>query len=129
MKKFLIVAGVGLLSACNSNEPEPVAIEEETVMVEEDAPSMAGTYDGTTEEGGTWTSVLNEDGTYEDTTNGGITEAGTWAMVGEQVRFYRDVEEGGEDVENCYSTTEPAEDGTMTVTNTEGESWVVTKVS
>lgn len=127
MKKIFAIAAIMALSACGGDaDVEDVVVED--VAVVEVSPA-AGTFTGTTEDGTVWTSVLNEDGTYIDTTGGEVTETGSWTDTNGQICFVPDVAEGEEPgPTTCSTMGEIAEDGTVTVTSAEGEEMTIQKV-
>ena len=111
------------LAACNQAEPAPEA------AAPDPAAAMVGTYEETTEDGKTQTSLLNADGTYAEMIDGAVTENGTWSVQLDQACF----DPEGDDPEaptRCFNTTEPAEDGTFTATPVGSEEgFTVKKVS
>lgn len=130
MKTIISICALATLAACSgANETEDETPTGEEVAVDEAGASWAGTYQATTEEGETWTSTLDEDGTYSDEMNGEALESGTWAEVGEQVCFYPDVEAGAEAEETCFTAGEMGEDGTFEATGPDGATMTITKIS
>jgi hypothetical protein len=78
---------------------------------EASATSSAGTYEVTHKDGTKFTSVLNADGTYQDTAaDGSVAEKGTWEDKGGQTCFDT---EGGDDKILCFTVGEAAADGSM----------------
>lgn len=128
MKKIIAVAGAIALAACGSGEAE---VEEVVEEVEEPAVSaVAGTYTGTTEDGTEWTSVLNPDGTYQDTVGDEVVESGTWTDGDGQTCFTETTAEGEEPAEaSCFTVGEVGEDGSVEITDAEGETMTITKAS
>lgn len=127
MKKLIAIAGIMSLAACGGDaDVEEAAVEEVAVA---EVSSAAGTYTGTSEEGSVWSSVLNDDGTYQDTEDGEVTETGSWSDSDGQVCFVPDVAEGEEpEATSCFTMGEVAEDGRVVITNAEGEEMTIQKV-
>ncbi|GAA0279815.1 hypothetical protein GCM10009127_21160 [Alteraurantiacibacter aestuarii] len=127
MKKLIAIAGIMTLAACGGDADVDEAPVEEVAVAE--VSPYAGTYTGTMDDGSVWSSVLNEDGTYADTEAGEVTETGLWADSDGQVCFTPDVAEGEEpEATSCYSMGEVAEDGSVVITNAEGEESTIQKV-
>ena len=123
MKNLILVAALGMaLAGCDnaaeeSDEPETAAVTTEAAP--EAAPtSSAGTYEVTTRDGTRFTSVLNADGTYQDTAaDGAVAEKGTWEDKDGKVCMSP---EGGDGKVICFAVGEPAADGTMIATPDDG---------
>ena len=122
MRNLILAAVLSTaLAACNnaaeeSDEPETAATTE--AAPEATATSSAGTYEVTAKDGTKFTSVLNADGTYQDTgADGAVTEKGTWEDKGEQTCFDS---EGGDDKVVCFTVGEAAADGSMVATPDDG---------
>ena len=78
-------------------------------------------------EGSQGMSTLNADGTYQDLdTEGGVVAEGTWAVVGGKTCF-TPTTEGVEG--QCWTESEPAEDGSFTATSDAGEEVTVSPVT
>jgi hypothetical protein len=122
MNRLVLVAALaGALAACGdaaeeSDEPEAAATTE--AAPEAAATSSAGTYDVTLADGSKFTSVLNADGTYQDTgADGAVTEKGTWEDTDGKTCFDS---EGGDDKIICFTVGEAAADGSMVATPDDG---------
>lgn len=130
MKKLVLLAGAALLASCGEYEaeaPEEEVAEEAEEMVEEaamapDGGPLAATYEVTPEEGDSWTTTINEDGSYTATYADGTVETGTMEMQDEDTACFDTA--GDEEGPMCSDST-IAEDGTWTAT---GEMGTVTVV-
>lgn len=123
MKKLVLVAMLaGALAACGdaAEEADDTATAETAEATAQAAPaSSAGTYDVTLADGSTVTSVLNADGTYQDTdADGAVTESGTWEDRPDGKTCFDS--EGGEDTVVCFTVGEAAADGTQVATPDDG---------
>jgi hypothetical protein len=121
MKKLVLIAAVAALSACNQNKAEPAAAPSEAAAtpaaVESAAAvNMAGTYNYTYQDKATVT-VMNDDGTYEDSQDGKSIEKGTWSQKDGQTCFADD--KGNPP--KCWTTTEPDATGLFTATSIDGK--------
>lgn len=132
MRKLVLIVGVLALAGCNSeaDTTDEDVVEEEVV----EAPSVAGTYNGTSDDGEAWTGIIHEDGTMEIVVNDEVVETGTWRTNEEGMTCFMDTPEEGEvpdaePDEDCYTFGEVGEDGTVVVTGADGESDTVIKVS
>jgi hypothetical protein len=130
MKKLVLVALLaGSLAACGDAAEEA----DDTAIVEaepEAAPtSSAGTYEVTMADGTAFTSVLNADGSYQDTdAEGTVMESGTWEDRADGTTCFDS--EGGDDSVICFTLGEAAEDGSMVATPDDGtEALTVVKTS
>ncbi len=131
MKKLIALASCVALAACSQGEADaPAEGETDATMTAEapaavDGDTMAGTYDVTAADGTTFTASLNADGTYTDTAaDGSVMESGTFVETNGQTCF-NSSEEGA--APNCWTVGEPAEDGTISATNDDGETVTMTK--
>ena len=133
MKKLIVIAGALALAACGNDAETPA--EADTTAAETGATTntaafdeygSAGTYGGTTEDGTSWSSVLNEDGTFEDTEAGETIRTGTWSD--DPVKGTCFVPEG-ETAEECYQMGDVGEDGTVVVTGPDGAEFTMQKQS
>lgn len=128
MKKFLLIAGVATLAACSANENvdadeeavndtamEEAATEEATAAP--DGGPIAGTYQITSEEGESWTTVIAADGSYTTTYPDGTEESGTMMMQDDVTACFDNAAD--EEGPMC-SQSSIAEDGTWTATNERG---------
>lgn len=137
MRNVLFAAPIALaLAACGSNETEEAAsgavADDAGASLETPAAtpvaSVAGTYVGTGEGGEQWSSLISEDGTYEDRVDGEVTETGTWTMRGERTCFVQDVGEGDPaSPERCFSVGAPDAEGNVVITNSEGQELTIRK--
>jgi len=125
MRKFMILAAPLALVACAEEAVEEVPVEDEVGETEAAAMTTAngtapGTYTVTTADGTSGIAVLNDDGTSQDMdADGNVLNESTWAVVDGQTCF-TSTGEDGETVE-CWTESEPAEDGSFTATSDEGE--------
>ncbi len=120
MKRLVFVAALaGALAACgNPAEESDEPVVAETTQAAAAAESSAGTYDVTMADGTKMTSVLNPDGTYQDTdAAGAVTESGTWADRDGKTCF---TPANGEHPELCFTLSEPQADGTRIATPSDG---------
>ena len=120
MKRLVLVAVLaGALAACGDaaeEADEPVNEEPPAAVAEE---SSAGTYDVTMADGTKFTSVLNADGTYQDTgADGAETEKGTWEDRDDGKTCFDS--EGGDDTVICFTVGETAADGSQVATPDDG---------
>jgi hypothetical protein len=118
MRKLVLIAAVTALSACNQNNAEPAAATSDSATPAPAATtaSMAGTYEFTNE-GKPTTTILKEDGTYEDSQDGKVVESGKWAEKDGKVCF----DDTGPNAEVCWTTTEPDSMGMFTATSADGK--------
>ena len=125
MKKWIVLAGVAALAACQQAE---APAEEETAM-EEAAPAAnegPGTFEVTYADGSVGTVTTAEDGTFT-ATMGEETGAGTVTEVDGKLCF----DPEGDDPEqptNCWTNGEVGEDGSWTSTSDDGETVPVRRV-
>ena len=124
MKKFIPLIAIAALAACQAEEP---AVEEEAV---EEAPAMsiappAGSYQTVWEDGTTYDVVVGEGGSITQTSADGEVMSGMF-VAGEEGK--RCIDYGGEQGVICATESEPAEDGSWTVTGDDGGSFTVTPV-
>jgi hypothetical protein len=119
MRTIVLLASVAALCACNQNKTEPAPAASEaaaTPSAAATAASMAGTYEYTYQDKVT-TTVMKDDGTYEDTQDGKVIEKGKWAQKNDQVCF----DDEGANPEQCWTTTEPDSMGRFTATSADGK--------
>ncbi len=121
MKKFLFVAGLATVAACNESEPAPEPLPTETaavVMVTGNG-SPPGTYLATAADGTVTTSTLNADGTYSDTdADGAVLAEGSWTATDGKTCFMPTTE-GVEPM--CYTEAPPGPDGSFVATPDTGD--------
>jgi len=127
MKKIIALAGAFALAACGGAETEEPMEADAPEEATEAAPTaeMAGTYSRTDEEGVVRSTTMNEDGTWSSTEDGEPSGSGTWTTDTENGTCFTDAD--SEEEARCFITGELAEDGTMEVTNPDGETYTVTK--
>lgn len=133
MKKIIAFAAAPALvmtaAACGGNEvddPAEADIAKVDAGAADHTAQVAGTYSGNTEDGGTWTSVLNEDGTFEDTENGEVVRTGSWTHDPVEGTCFTTT---GDTEAQCFMMGEPAADGTVEVTGPDGSTFTMNKVS
>ncbi|MDE1466606.1 hypothetical protein [Aurantiacibacter sp. D1-12] len=131
MRKIVSVCAVLALVACAQPAEDEATDEIADEAMAEETASIAGTYEGTTDEGEEWTGIINEDGTTEIVMGGEVVDSGTWRTdEAGATCFTMQPQEGEEEAtENCYTFSEPGEDGSVVVTNAEGEENTMMKVS
>ena len=129
MRKLVLITGVFALAACAGEAEAPAEEAVEEVAVEEATVDMSGTYERTDEEGVARSTTMNADGTWVSYADGEQNGEGTWTADAENGTCFTDAEpeEGAEPA--CFTTGDIAEDGTMEVTNPDGETYTVTKTS
>lgn len=131
MRKFVLLAAPLALAACaHEAEVEEVAATE---AVEVAAVTTANgtatpmTGEVSSAEGPQGQSTLNADGTYQDLdAEGALVAEGTWAVV-EGKTCFTPTTEGAEG--ECWTESEPAEDGSFTATSDGGTEVTVTPVA
>lgn len=127
MKTLLMLGTALTLTACGQRadkgaEATPAATT--TTVAEAPSPAsnqgptgnMAGKYEVTMADGKIVTETINADGTYVDLMDGQETR-GKWRMDGARSCFDPD----GAAVEECYTSSAPAADGSFTATSTDGK--------
>lgn len=129
MRKFVIAAGVLALAACNGE----AEVTEEEAPAEEEVVEVAGPvgdYTFTNDEGAEMAATIAADGTTQVmSADGEVVDSGTWELTEEgQTCFTMEGMEEGSDP-TCVTFGEPAEDGTVEVTGSDGEVDTVTLVS
>lgn len=124
MRKLLLVTAVLALGACQKAETPPA--EEAAPSEATAAQASAGTFEVVNPDGTKGTSVLKEDGTYEDKDEAGkVIETGKWQVTDGKSCFDPDDDKATV----CFTDSAVAADGTFTATNEKGESITVKKVS
>ena len=127
-----LLACIAALSLAACGGPDMGDAEQTTTP----APSMArmtpddlaGTYRSTTEDGLEALSILDPDGTYRDTIAGETTETGTWTGDDRQVCFTSDAGSGASPgTPVCFNLGAVADDGTVVITNSDGEAMMLHK--
>lgn len=132
MKKLIACAGVLTLVACGQPaeteaEPEEV-VEEEAVAMAVDGGTLVGAYSTTSEDGTEAVWTLANDGTFTLETEGVDPVTGTYTNTDTETgaTFCADPE-GDEAGEICYDISTPAEDGTWTATDPDGNVLAVSR--
>lgn len=125
MKKLLAVAGALALAACGGADDAAVDTGDQTAEAAPASTSIAGsplvgTYGGSDDQGGSWTSTINADGTYEDTVGGEVTDTGRWTHEGDQICFDKDVMEGESPDQTCLTLVNINDDGSLLMRDSDG---------
>lgn len=128
MKRMIALAGAFALVACGGGDDTAGTTEDTTVAPSPDSP-LIGTYGGTDMEGGTWSSAMNADGTYEDRQGGEVTETGNWTHEGDQVCFAPAVAEGSAGDPTCLTLINVNDDGSLLMSDAEGNETTVPKLA
>jgi hypothetical protein len=121
MRNILLVAALATLSACGSSEPS--AAPAKAKSPEE---AVVGTYNVTMADGTKMLSSISHDHTYTDSVRGEVTEWGTWAV--KDGKFCSTPESEGAKAA-CVTLSDPAKDGTITVTADDGTVMKAEKLS
>jgi hypothetical protein len=135
MKKLLLVAAAtaalcGCQNAADNDEAAAPAASTTSAMAAA-TPAAAptaepGTYEVTQKDGSKFTSMLNADGTYQDTdASGKVSEKGKWANTGGKTCFDPD----GDGETTCYTMGPTAADGSFTATPDKGDALTVKKTA
>ena len=130
MKKWIALAGIAALAACQQAEaPAPEAAEEaaDTPMAIDGGP-LAGTYNAVDSEGTTAVWTLAEDGTFTLAAEGADPVAGTYTNTpnDDGATFCADPE-GDDTPEACWAIGKPGEDGSWTATAEDGSVLTITR--
>jgi hypothetical protein len=104
-----LVAALATLAACSASEPAPAP---EKAQTPEEA--LVGTYD------------VAKDHSYTDAVRGEVTEWGSWALTDGKMCS---TPQGEGAKPGCVTLSEPAEDGTITVTADDGTVMTAKKLS
>lgn len=124
MRKIALLGAALVLAACSGSESESQQASAEPPKTPEQA--ALGTYEVTQPDGTKMTSVIAADRSYTDAIRGEVVEWGTWEIKDGKTCYTPQIE-GKKPV--CYSSGEPAEDGTFTATPDEGDPVKVRKLS
>ncbi len=122
MRIVLTLAAVAALAACSEPAPDPLPAETAEApepMVAEGV--AAGTYEFTDADGATGTTTINADGTYAMVAADGTQSGGVYARRDGMDCF----DPEGEEAELCWTSTEPAADGSFSSTSTAGQTVTV----
>ena len=126
MKKFVIIAALGVLTACSQQAEKAAETEtapaEATATAAADSASPVGDYDVKMADGTMAKSTINADGTYVDTGPDGKQVKGKFARKNGKDCFDPD----GDEAEVCWTSTAPAADGSFTATGPDGTVVTVT---
>jgi len=119
MKKFVLLAGVITLSACNGEAEAPA---------EEAAPVVTyaggeGTYTRTNAEGEEVSTAIAADGTYTSSVNG--EEVGTGSVTVDGAKICFEGSNTGDEGPACWTNQPMREDGSFETTNPDGETYVI----
>lgn len=133
MRKLVLITGVFALAACGSDAEAPA--EEAPVEEIAEVDPAVGSYTWTEDDGTEVTGFLNADGTSWIEVGGERMDESTWARNEEDqicISWEAGVDDDGEEYEagsDCMTFGEVGEDGTLEVTDADGDVDVVTKVS
>jgi hypothetical protein len=129
MRKLVAITGILVLAACGG-EAETVAEGTSTEAVAE-VPAVVGTYVGTDDDGAEWTGVIKPDGTTEVLVAGEVVETGTWRSGDNGTTCFTANPAEGEEAEpeSCMTFGEVQADGTVEVTDSNGETDTLTKTA
>lgn len=122
MQKLALIAAVAALSACSQKPAEPAPGASDTAAAtpaaspNAAAATGAGTYEYTYKVKPT-TTVMKEDGTYEDSQDGKVIETGKWSNKDGQTCF----DDVGANPPVCWNTTQPDSMGMFTATSIDGK--------
>jgi predicted small lipoprotein YifL len=112
MRNILLVAALVTLSACGASAPTKAP--EKQKSPEE---AIVGMYKVTMPDGSMMISSITKDHNYIDSVSGQVTEWGTWTL--KDGKFCSTPQTEGAKP-SCISLSEPAADGTITVTSDDG---------
>jgi hypothetical protein len=121
MIKYLAIAGLAMLAACNQAAPGVDKAQAAAAPAGPHSNAAPGTY--THMAGGHMTIVhLEADGTYTNWVAGEMKEAGKWAVENNKTCYTPDKGD-----KRCTSDGPIGPDGTYTATPDQGEPYTVTK--
>lgn len=130
MRKLIFLVASLTLAACAQEAEVEYADTEEAEVAE--VTTANGTITPMTgevsnAEGSQGLSTLNADGSYQDfDSEGGVVAEGSWAVVDGKTCFTPSTE--GVEAQ-CWTESEPAEDGSFTATSDAGEEVTVTPIA
>ena len=129
MKRIIALAGAFALAACGGGD-DAAETTDDTVAAAAPSPDspLIGVYGGTDMDGGTWSSAMNADGSYEDRQGGEVTEVGTWTHEGDQVCFAPTVAEGAASDPTCLTLINVNDDGSLLMSDAEGNETTVPRL-
>ncbi|WFL77161.1 hypothetical protein P7228_14380 [Altererythrobacter arenosus] len=130
MKRWIALASVAALAACSEAEapaPEPTEEVVEVPMAVDGGP-LAGSYATTDSNGGKAVWTLAEDGTFTLAADGADPVTGTYSNTpGDDGATFCADPEGDDAGETCFAISNPAEDGTWTATDPDGNVLTVSR--
>ena len=130
MRKLIALAGIAALAACQQAEaPAEEAMEEVAeAPTGIDGGPLAGTYNTVGADGAAATWTLAEDGTFTLAADGADPVSGTYTNTpGDEGATFCADPEGDEAGETCFAISVPAEDGSWTATDPDGNVLTVTR--
>ncbi len=122
MRNILSIAALATLAACSSLQNLTPAPEKAKTPEE----ALVGIYNVTKADGTKMISSIAKDHSYTDSVRGEVTEWGTWALT--DGKFCSTPETEGAKP-GCVTLSEPAADGTITVTADDGTVMTAKKLS
>lgn len=130
MRKLILVASVLALAGCEA-EADVADANADAAAVEEvaEVDPAVGTYSWTEDDGTEVTGHLEADGTAYMTVDGERTNPASWARSEDGQICMEGVDEEGEEWSDCMTFGEVAADGTVEITDSEGNVDTVVKVS
>ncbi|HSG55760.1 MAG TPA: hypothetical protein VLA45_09905 [Paracoccaceae bacterium] len=126
MKTIIALAGAFALAACSGGEAADTTDDTTAAAAPSADSPLIGVYGGTDMEGGTWTSAMNGDGTYEDRQGGEVTETGTWTHEGDQVCFVP--ADGAAADLTCLTLINVNDDGSLLMSDADGNETTVPRL-
>ncbi len=128
MKTIIALAGAFALAACSGGEAADTTDDTAAAAAPSADSPLIGVYGGTDMDGGTWSSAMNADGTYEDRQGGEVTETGTWTHEGDQVCFAPAAAEGAAADSTCLTLINVNDDGSLLMSDPEGNETTVPRL-
>jgi chitinase len=120
MRNIFLIAGVATLAACSAAAPT-----EEPAKAKTPEEAIIGTYDVTKADGKKMLSSVAPDHSYTDSEGGTVSEFGTWAL--KDGKFCSTPTSAGAKA-MCVTLSEPAADGTITITADDGTKMTAKKL-
>lgn len=127
MKRMIALASALALASCGGGDDTAETTDTVATAPSPDSP-LIGVYGGTDMDGGTWSSAMNADGTYEDRQGGEISETGTWTHEGDQVCFTPAMVEGAAPSPTCLTLINVNDDGSLLMADGQGEERTVPRL-